>query len=568
MLTCQTAFLKCHYPHEYMTALMTVHRDDSAKVSLFAADCSRMGIEVLPPNVNASKLNFSTETSEDGKRAIRFGLAAIKNVGVTPLEHIIEQREMDGPFRDLEDFCRRADLRIVQKRALESLIRVGALDQFGTRPTLLAAMDRMVRFSADYHKAQDVGQISLFGDATGVSFDVEQSLLSNLTNIEQASRRDMLRWEKELVGLYVTDHPLRTLEPQFASANIKSSADLIEEGDAAHGKQVQVAGLVTDIRSIVTKKGAPMAILTLEDITGTLSVVMFPRTWEKYRDIVSEDAVLIVRGKADTGRGDVQVIADEARQEIETVGAVEEVRRLDGMRLSWLDDAPPGDETSYDDETGEPDTPEPAPVQRAAEPVMPATAGANVAPIPPVEPPPAARSRTYEEPPHFGPVVTDREMPGWLESEMDNGWTPAPALAYQDDTGHVIGVIEPENGNGNAQNSTDAPAERPALAPVRPRPRRRTPEPKPPVEPQPSRLLKLTIPRSGDSARDRAKMRRLHGILTQYPGNDGFCFLVQGQNQKLARMDFPKYPIAINDDVLELMRQMVGPENVVIEKLE
>ena len=103
---------------------------------------------------------------------------------------------------------------------------------------------------------------------------------------------------------------------------------------------------------------------------------------------------------------------------------------------------------------------------------------------------------------------------------------------------------------------------------MRPRPRRRTPEPKPPVEPQPSRLLKLTIPRSGDSARDRAKMRRLHGILTQYPGNDGFCFLVQGQNQKLARMDFPKYPIAINDDVLELMRQMVGPENVVIEKLE
>ncbi|WP_119068116.1 DNA polymerase III subunit alpha [Aggregatilinea lenta] len=569
VLTCQTAFLKCHYPHEYMTALMTVHRDDSAKVSLFAADCSRMGIEVLPPNVNASKLNFSIETLEDGKRAIRFGLAAIKNVGVTPLEHIIAQREEDGPFRDLEDFCRRADLRIVQKRALESLIRVGALDQFGTRPTLLAAMDRMVRFSADYHKAQDVGQISLFGDATGVTFDVEQSLLSNLPDIEQASRRDMLRWEKELVGLYVTDHPLRTLEAQFASANIKSSADLIEEGDAAHDRAVQVAGLVTDIRNIVTKKGAAMAILTLEDITGTLSVVMFPRTWEKYRDVVSEDAVIVVRGKADTGRGDVQVIADEIRQEIETVEAVEEMRKLDSMRLSWMDDAPPGDETSYDDETGEPEAPEPAPARRAAGPVMPATAGATVAPIPPVEPPSAPR--TVEEPPaHVGPMVSDREMPGWLEADMDNGWTPPPALAYQDDTGHVIGVMEPENGNGHVQESTPDLAEsgeRPGLS-LHPRKRRPKPEPKPAAPPQPSRLLKLTIPRSGDSSRDRAKLRRLHGILTQYPGPDRFCFLVPGPNQKPTRMDFPKYPIAINDDVLNLMRQMVGSENVIIESLE
>src|SRR5690606_29530545 len=113
-------------------------------------------------------LDFNIETRPDGSRAIRFGLAAIKNVGVGPLEHIIAQREAGGPFRDLEDFCRRVDLRIVQKRALESLIRVGALDEFGTRTTLLAAMERMLSFSSDYHKAKDIGQISLFGEATGV----------------------------------------------------------------------------------------------------------------------------------------------------------------------------------------------------------------------------------------------------------------------------------------------------------------------------------------------------------------------------------------------------------------
>ncbi|MBN2306140.1 MAG: DNA polymerase III subunit alpha, partial [Anaerolineae bacterium] len=158
VLTCQTAYLKCHYPHEYMTALMSVHSDDSSKVGLFAADCSRMGIAVLPPTVNDSQLNFSIEgpiNSPD--RAIRFGLSAVKNVGVGPLEHIIAQREAGGPFTDLDDLCRRVDMRMVGKRALESLIRVGALDRFANRPTLLAALERIVSFSADHHRAKDVG---------------------------------------------------------------------------------------------------------------------------------------------------------------------------------------------------------------------------------------------------------------------------------------------------------------------------------------------------------------------------------------------------------------------------
>ncbi len=548
VLTCQTAFLKCHYPHEYMTALMTVHRDDSAKVSLFAADCARMGIEVLPPNVNASMLDFNIETRPDGSRAIRFGLAAIKNVGVGPLEHIIAQREAGGPFRDLEDFCRRVDLRIVQKRALESLIRVGALDEFGTRTTLLAAMERMLSFSSDYHKAKDIGQISLFGEATGVEFDMAGSIFANLPQVEQADKRTMLRWEKELVGLYVTDHPLRALEKQFANANIKSSADLIEEGSAAHGRPVQVGGLVTDIRHIVTKKGDSMAILTLEDITGTINVVLFPRTWEQYRDMVEEDRVIIVSGKADTARGDMQVIADSVRQDLETVEAVPHANGVSELRFSWLEDEPSAGQEDYDEETGEPEAPPPAAPQAAvSEPVVPATAGANISPAPPIEPGPLpARKTATHEPPPPRSIVTDRDIPGWLDAQ-DNGYT--------DDTGHITGVAEPENGHD--ERRTPEP---------QPRPRRPTPEPAPPA--QPSRLLKLTFVRSADSNRDRAKMRRLHGILTQYPGHDRFCFLLRGEGQKPVRIDFPNHPIAINDDMLQFARSFLGDGNVVIEPLE
>ncbi len=182
VMTCQTAFLKCHYPHEYMTALMSVHRDDSAKVSLFAADCSRMGIKIQPPDINASDSDFTIEKDRTGERSIRFGLAAVKNVGLGPVEHILECRTSGGPFRDLDDFCRCVDLRVVQKRALESLIRVGAFDQFGPRPAILAALDRMMSFSADYHKAKDVGQMSLFGDVAGVDMGSD-SLLSHLSDV-------------------------------------------------------------------------------------------------------------------------------------------------------------------------------------------------------------------------------------------------------------------------------------------------------------------------------------------------------------------------------------------------
>ncbi|MBP8973067.1 MAG: DNA polymerase III subunit alpha [Anaerolineae bacterium] len=584
VLTCQTAFLKCHYPHEYMAALMSVHRDDSGKVGLFAADCTRMGIAVLPPTVNSSELDFSIETQPDGSRAIRFGLGAVKNVGVGPLEHILSARAQGGPFRDLDDFCRRVDARIVNKRALESLIKVGALDEFASRPTLLAALDRIVSFSADHHKAKDAGQMSLFGAETGVSFGAQESILASLHDVEPISRREMLNWERELVGLYVTDHPLKSVMAQLQQVTTHTSAELNDAGEAANGLQVTVAGLVSNLRTFFTKRGDPMAVLTIEDITGTISAVMFPRTWAQYQDLVDEDAVLVVKGKADTSRGDMQVIVDSVTQNFDVISAVERPPSLDDLRLSWIADEGPAaldedadgeDNGPFDEETGEMvaahEDEQPTPV---TEPVIPASAGASAPDTPPIAPP----SPAHSAPPPLGPL-TEREMPGWLEEEWASGWSPEPYDGSYEATGPAAQVRPPDEKKASRRESAFdelgrvrppapvqpplAPADADALPPV---PARRQPPAESPCEAAPtsSRLLTLTIARSGDSTADRRKLRRLHGFLTQYPGRDRFRFILEGEGRR-ACLEFPNNLIHINEHILTFATNMLGAENVNVE---
>jgi len=548
VLTCQTAFLKCHYPHEYMAALMSVQRDDSSKVGLFAADCHRMGIDVLPPTVNHSELDFSIEPQPEGKRAIRFGLGAIKNVGVGPLEHILQARAEGGPFQDLDDFCRRVDTRIVNKRALESLIKVGALDEFATRPTLLAALDRIVSFSADHHKAKDSGQMSLFGAATGVAFGAEQSILANLHDVEAIGKREMLNWEKELVGLYVTDHPLRPLTQQLSSGSFTPTAELIEAGEAANGRPVTVAGLVTSLRTILTKRGDTMAVLTLEDITGTISVVLFPRTWGECREMVDQDAVIIVRGKADTTRGDLQVIADSVTQNFELVAPVEQTPSAADLRLSWLaDDEPPEPGEDADDEAD-------------------AAAGLPAAPPVAAEPRREERSngssRATPAPRSSALPAPADEPPPWLDDELSSAaapdWQPVRPAASAPPTASA-----PET-----PAAAPEPTPQPPAAPIIPQPRRRASQAARPAAraPGPSRLLTVTIARSADVERDRARIRRLHGYLTQFPGRDRFRFILLAPDGARQCLNFPNHPIEINDEALDYLRQQVGDDQVEVEE--
>ncbi|MBN1562757.1 MAG: hypothetical protein JXA10_02890, partial [Anaerolineae bacterium] len=454
VLTCQTAFLKCHYPHEYMAALMSVQRDDSGKVSLFAADCARMGIQVLPPTVNDSLLDFSIQTLDDGERAIRFGLGAVKNVGVGPLEHVLAEREKKGRFTDLDDFCRRVDTRILNKRPMESLIKVGALDDFAERYVLLAALEKIISFSANYHKAKDVGQMSLFGEATGVDFGAEESILGSMHDVTPVPQREMLNWEKDLVGLYVTDHPLKPIMAQLQRAMTHTTAELEELGEAMQDRQVTIAGLVTGLRAFTTKNGDMMAVATIEDITGQMSAVLFPRTWASYKDKVDEDAVVIVRGKADASRGEMQIIVDSVTQDFTYVTAADEdkLAELRNRTFEWETNAlPPSfdmgydstfdtlrdpasddEDDIYDEETGEVVSAEPRDDSPTVitEPVGVASAGASAnVPAPPIEPAPvqvvASAGQTFTPPPD---LIVDREEPvGW--DEYDDRFVPIPDWA-------------------------------------------------------------------------------------------------------------------------------------------
>ncbi|NDJ54128.1 MAG: DNA polymerase III subunit alpha [Chloroflexi bacterium] len=317
VLTVQTAYLKAHFPHEYMTALLSLERDNTEKIGRYISECrQRLHIDLLPPNLNYSGHDFTIEEQSDGSRSIRFGLDAIKNVGTGAVEAILKARG-DQPFTDVADLCQRVDMRQVGKRALEGLIRVGALDEFAERPQLLASIDRMVGVSTSVHKAADIGQMSLFGEATGVEvYSNTQDLLES--NYESVLPREMSKWERELVGVTVSQHPVERLIQHY-NINVKTYISDLTDDD--HDRQISILGMVVDLRTLVTKKGDDMAIATVEDASGILKVVVFPRTWQETIDLWELDSILLISGKLDTER-DMSLLVDSATQNLEQVEAI------------------------------------------------------------------------------------------------------------------------------------------------------------------------------------------------------------------------------------------------------
>ena len=301
VLTCQTAYLKANYPVEYMTALLSVERHNTDKIGLLIAECRRMGIEVLPPDINYSGLDFTIEEQGDGAAAIRFGMGAVKNVGEGPVETILEARREGDAFRDLGDFCRRVDMRQVNRRALESLIKVGVLRPFGTRAQLLPIADRIVGLSASLHRAQDVGQMSLFGEATGVHLAAEETLLPPLSQAAEVPQKEILAWEKDLVGVYISEHPLTQIMGKLQDVVTAHAGALSTD---MNGQQVTVAGMVQRVRRHTTKKGNEMAFVTLEDLQGTCDIVVFPQAWDKTKQLWQPERILVVNGKVDARRRD------------------------------------------------------------------------------------------------------------------------------------------------------------------------------------------------------------------------------------------------------------------------
>lgn len=303
-----TAYLKANYPTEYMAALLTSVKDDKDKSAIYLNECRRMGIKVLPPDVNASESNF-TATGSD----IRFGLSAVRNVGENVVESLIRSRVSKGQFCDFNDFLRKIDINACNKRVVESLIKAGAFDSLGhTRRSLVTIHAEAVDAIAETKRAEAVGQFDLFSDATTGEGESDSGFeIAIPASIGEWDKTLLLANEREMLGLYVSDHPLNGIEHLLRAATDSSIAALINE-EVADGSVVTVGGLVTSVSRKMTKRGEPWAVVTLEDLDASVDVMVFPKAYTLMGPYCVQDSVLLVRGRFDRSEESaIKVIAME-----------------------------------------------------------------------------------------------------------------------------------------------------------------------------------------------------------------------------------------------------------------
>ena len=299
LIAYQTAYLKANYTVEYMTSVLSAFRDNAEKVAAAVAECRRLGIEVAPPDVHRSGLGFTVEGD-----SIRFGLLAVKNVGEGAIQSIIDAREADGEFRSLTDFCSRVDVRLANRKVLESLAKVGALNVFGHPAQILLGLDDALAAGQATQRDRITGQTSLFDMAGDDSTVLERPLPVT----PETPVRERLRWEKELLGLYLSDHPMGEVAERVGHFVTAYSGDLKDE--SLDGQRVVIGGIVTGSRTVITKSKSTMAVVTLEDLQGTLEVVVFPRTYEQTIGTWREGAILLVAGRVDHRGEEASLLAD------------------------------------------------------------------------------------------------------------------------------------------------------------------------------------------------------------------------------------------------------------------
>lgn len=296
----QTAYMKVYHPVEFMAALMTFEMGSSEKIMEYFEECRRMGITVLPPDVNTSGNDFTVDTSVEGGAAIRFGLAAIKGVGERAVEAIVREREDSGAFKDIFDFCERVDLAAVNRGVLDALICCGAFDTTGAmRRALSDVLDAAMQAGARVQKDRREGQLALFGDLGGGGAEDENVRLST----EEWSEAEMLAREKAALGFYVTAHPLTTSQQLISACSTTSTTRLRSFKD---GDEVVLGGMVSQFRTVVAKggrrPGAKLGIVTLEDLEGSTEAIVFPDSLDEWRSMVKPDALVFLRGEVDRRR--------------------------------------------------------------------------------------------------------------------------------------------------------------------------------------------------------------------------------------------------------------------------
>ena len=268
VITCQTAYLKANHPREYLAGYLSAEKENAEKVTEAMAECGRLGITILPPDVNRSALDFTLE--DEG---IRFGLSAIKHAGTAAIESLLRTRAEGGPFTSLEDLCTRMDSNAINKRVLESLAKCGALDCMEVeRKRIVEGLERITGFAANLQRAAASGQVSLFGEAAAAAPVLQ------LPIVDPASLDERISWEEELLGTAVSRHPIADLAPVFRAANAVPVGEVTGEQDA---QRVAAGGVIRRLRSFSTKDGRPMASFQLSDMQASVEVVVFSRSYEQ-----------------------------------------------------------------------------------------------------------------------------------------------------------------------------------------------------------------------------------------------------------------------------------------------
>ncbi len=299
VITYRTAYLKAHYPAEFLAALLTTDMNDTNKVVKYVNECADWGIDVLPPDINQSKANFTVT-----KEGIRFGLAAIKSVGNNAVRAIIKERERNGKYKSLFDFCERSEPGILNKSLMEALIRAGTFDSMGySRASLLAAYPRALERAQGILRDRAVGQDSLFEELG----EEETEQTDSMEELPELDSSEILQYEKQLLGMYITGHPLAEYKTELSLFTKDYAGELFEREDLG---KVQLAGIINEIKKKKTRNGDRMAILNLEDLSGSIEVAVMPNGLEKWEEILQEENILIIEGMASQRGDQVTVRAD------------------------------------------------------------------------------------------------------------------------------------------------------------------------------------------------------------------------------------------------------------------
>jgi DNA polymerase III subunit alpha len=551
VIVAQTAFLKAYYPVEYMAALLTIERHDTEKIGMLIAECRRMGIEVLPPNINDSSNNFTVEQLPPDRTAprqvttfafpvaagaaIRMGLDAIKNVGEGPVEVVLQARG-GTPFKSLADFTDRCDLRKVNRRGLECLVKVGALDDFGERGLLLAAVDNILHASTSTHEAAEIGQMTLFGAEEVANEDI----LGGVSTEARPTAKEILEWEKELVGVYVSSHPLQKMTVDLMNVITHNTVDVTEE---MAGKAVCVAGMIAEVRTITTKKGDTMAFARLEDLTGSVDVTVFPKLFKEQKPLWATGKIVVIYGKADVRNGRVSVVADSAQDYVDDAKIIEDKGSVAYRFRNGTAEGPSRPQIAE------------RPAAKYAPPAARYT-GASA----------AGRAESEDEDGgYFGddnPFAA--EEPEWLNDEQGSRGEGERGRGGDTETQrHSASQRSPVDIAPESPRLPVAVSPESALPPAAPSPESQrlpvavSPISAPPEPPRP-RILRLTFRRSQSLDADRRRLAELVAVLSKYEGDDRFEIVVEANSHARYQLDFPNNHTRICRELQGELTQRLG----------